>query len=207
MENQNTQNIPTDILKAIESADVYTHLETIGDRYGLMIDQVGQLNSETEKLMTGKTKSAQFVPTIAKNLEVSNEIAQKIATDINNEIFASLRESLRKMQEESETQTPTKPVSPPLPPTPQPIVQSPVQPTPIPKPPTPTTSPPPVQPQKLLDIAHVEKAGNFSIEKRPPSTSPQYNTTSLKKETVLKDIENPPTNTPRAGNDPYREPI
>ncbi|HEY4503553.1 MAG TPA: hypothetical protein VJJ28_00370 [Candidatus Paceibacterota bacterium] len=186
MDNQNTQNLPADILKAIESSDVYTHLESIGDRYNLLIDQIGQLNADTEKLMVGKLKSEIFVITIAKDLEISQEIAQKISDDINNEIFTGLRESLRKMQEQSEKKF-TNPLTPPPPPTfqiPKPVPLTPT--TPIPKPPI-------TQPPQKINISSIEKVGNFTIEKRPLSNSPQYKDTNLKREDVLRDMENPTT--------------
>jgi hypothetical protein len=102
MEN-NQQNLPPDIVAAINSSDVYTKLEKIGDRYGLLIDQLGYLNMYTEQIMIGKLKSKDFVPTVAKELEISQQTAEKITADINNEIFSALRESLRKIQEEKET--------------------------------------------------------------------------------------------------------
>ena len=58
MENKKIQNIPADIKKATDSSDVYTKLEKIGDRYNLMLDQVGELNMYVEQMMTGKIKSA-----------------------------------------------------------------------------------------------------------------------------------------------------
>ncbi len=160
MENQNTQNIPVDILEAIDSSHVYTKLEKIADRYNLHIDQLGQLNVDTEGVMIGKIKSDKFVETIAKDLEISEEIAEKIAIDINNEIFASLRESLRKMQENKEIKS------------------------------IPLSTPPPISPNTLnLSNEKLEKAGGFTIENRPPSNSPMYNDSLLTKEDVLKEVE------------------
>ncbi len=36
----------------------------------------------------------------------------------------------------------------------------------------------------------IEHVGNFSVIQRPPSTSPQYNSSTLTKEDVLNDLEN-----------------
>ncbi|MDP3962459.1 MAG: hypothetical protein Q8Q03_01155, partial [bacterium] len=170
MDNQNTQNVPADILEAIDSSNVYAKLETIADRYSLHIDQLGQLNADTEGVMVGKIKSDKFVDTIAKSLEIPEKTAEKIAIDINNEIFASIRESLRITQEEAEN--PPQPAST--------TAKS-----------IPLSSPPPPSPNPLNlgSVDKLEKAGNFTIEKIQPSNSPQYNDSLLTKEGVLKEVE------------------
>ncbi len=177
--NQNPQNLPADILQAIESSDVYTKLEKIADRYSLLLDQLGTLNMYTERLMIGKIKTSDFVETIEKDLEIPNSIAAKIASDINHEVFEGLRESLRNMQEEKE------------------ILQT-VSPVPI--------TPPAPELSHAETISAIEKAGNFTFEKALPAPSSTYNTTTLKKEEVLKHLDNPPTSAPSA-TDQYRESI
>lgn len=161
MNNEQEQNIPADILEAIKSSQVYTKLEKIGDRYGLLIDQIGQLDVDTRLTMLGKSKSDKFVDTIAKNLEISKQTAEKIAVDINTEIFMTLRESLRKMQEQAEKaadEEAAKPIS------------------------TPTIQP---------DHSALEKAGDFTVIPAPASTSsPLYDSSKLKREDVLNDLEN-----------------
>jgi hypothetical protein len=164
MINAEQKNIPADILEAIKTSQVYDKLEEIGGRYNLLLDQIGQLEVDTRMLMIGKTKSTKFIETITKNLEISTETAEKIASDINTEIFTSLRESMQKIQSEAEQSEVAKETEKPVP-------------TPLYQPPTP-------------DLSHIEKAGNFTIEKRPSSNSPQYNDSTLRKEAVLSDLEN-----------------
>lgn len=99
MNKTTEQNIPQDILDVIKKSDMFNRLEKIGNKYNLMIDQMGQLSADTRMVMLGKERSDKFVDNIAKNLEIPRDTAQNIARDINDEIFSSIRESIRKMQE------------------------------------------------------------------------------------------------------------
>ncbi len=154
--NTNPNNIPPEIVEAIKSSRVYDKLEQIGERYGLMLDQIGGLDVQTRMVLLGELRSTEFVSAVAKDLEISIQTAEKIAADVNTEIFDVLRTSMRRAQEAAEQAR----MSPPAP-------------TPVP----PSTS-------------HIEKVGDFSVIQRPPSTSPQYNSSTLNKESVLNDLEN-----------------
>ncbi len=124
MNSTNAQiSIPNEILSIINSGNVYEKLEKIADRYGLLIDQLGQLNADTEMVMVGKLKSSLFIKTISKNLELSENVAINIAKDINTEILDSIRSSLQKIQEQNEItaeQPQFKPIQPTQPPPPPP---------------------------------------------------------------------------------------
>jgi hypothetical protein len=169
MDQNESNQLPTDIQKAIDNADVYTALKKIGDEYGLMIDQLGTLDRITRQVLIGKVRSSQYISLVAKELEISNQTAEKIAVDVNTQIFAPLRESLRKMQEKAETE-PVENAATNAP------VQSSI------KGASPQTPPPPTAP--------IEKVGQFTIVKQGASSSPQYNDHTLSKETVLADLEN-----------------
>ena len=213
MENENLKiNIDANlIVKTMSSIGTYSKLESIGEKYNLMIDQIGQLEIDTRMVMIGKIKSDDFVDTIAKNLEIPRETAQKIAVDINNEILMTVRESIRKMQEGESIVEEKIPSAPPIPP--RPIAQMNTErPVPVPNPiqtpnysrpmsSTPqTTSPynppippipkaPPASPIRNTNLSDIERIGGFTIESRPLSNSPQYNDTNPDREEVLKEIE------------------
>lgn len=156
--NNKEREIPAEILEAIKSSRVYLKLEEIGERYNLLLDQVGQLEVDTRMVMVGNLESEKFIETMAKNLEISMGMASKIASDINIEVFVPLRESLRKTQGTVEQSQPTPP--------------------------------PPQNPS----LSPLEKAGGFEIiNNKPASSSSQYKDSSLNKDQVLKDIENPPS--------------
>ncbi len=203
MENENLKiNIDANlIVKTMGIIGTYSRLESIGEKYSLMIDQIGQLEIDARMVMIGNEKSDSFVDTIAKNLEIPREKAQSIATDINNEIFMPVRESIRKMQEGEITKEEKVPSMPPMPPKPpvntvsQPITTP--KPTPSPIQSTPVYNKPPIVqkpvepplPPKNVNLSDIERIGGFTIENRPLSNSPQYNDTTPNREEMLKEIE------------------
>lgn len=213
--NNKDIKIPEEILNFIHSGDVYSKLEGIGDKYGLNLDKLGDLNIITEKAMIGEIKSSDFIDTVSKNLEIPEEVAENIAKDIGNNIMTPIRSALQKIQEQNEIDydnvqpqtTPTPPKTTPIAQTPPPI---PVKiPTPSPTPPAPPSTPtipstpttPPVfvaktiaipkpepTPQPAIMPKTVEEAGRFTIE-RPPVGMPQYKETGIKKDVILGMIE------------------
>ncbi len=110
--------IPKEILEAIKSSSVYSKLESIGARYNLLLDQIGQLEVDTRMVLIGKLPSVKFIDTVARDLEIDKEISEKIVKDINEEIFMPLRESIRKVQEEITLEQNTVPIPPSRPLTP-----------------------------------------------------------------------------------------
>ena len=110
MDNKEQNQIPRDILEAIETSKVYDALEKLGEKHNLLLDQVGQLEVDTRLMLLGEIKSANFVDTIAKDLEISKGKAEAITADINTEIVTPLRDSLRKMQEEAEKREVEEPI-------------------------------------------------------------------------------------------------
>ncbi len=144
--------------KVAFSEETYEKITSIGDRYYLLIDQMGELAAEIRDIITGATPSSKFIAELKSRLEISEQTATKIATDVSNEIFMDIKEALQKIQEEAEKASPSAPQTPPS----------------TPKP----------------DIAPIEKAGDFSVINRPPSASPIYNDSNLKRENVLHDLEN-----------------
>ncbi len=100
MENNNILNsLPADIKKVVQDSSLPSKIQTIGEKYGLHIDQIGVLDQEIAYVMTGSSHLDDFVERVEDNLNVSTEIAIEIATDVNMEIFLPIRESLANMYE------------------------------------------------------------------------------------------------------------
>lgn len=180
-----TNKIPEYILSAIHSGKVYSALEMIAEEFGLMIDQLGQLNMDTEKMLTGEIKSESFIKTLEKDLEIPNDVASKIVEKVNSDIIIPLRSSLQKMQSQSETPqvlSTTKPSNPIIHLNPHQSTSTPSQST------TPTNIP--TNTQKDPNISAIERVGGFTIEKHEaPTSSYLNNIPHPSKEEVLKKIE------------------
>lgn len=193
------KQIPEDIKKAINSSEVYTALEKIGDDFDLNIDQIGQLNYLTEQVMIGILKSDKYVDTVSEELEINRSKARDVAESVNKMIFLPIRESMRRMQDISEGNI--------TPPPPRPVIKAPsVTTTPqnntqnegvyikpveqnieiVPTEPIKTEN---VQDISKKEIGEIEKVGNFTIDKHE-SEGPQFED-QMEKEDMMKVIEEP----------------
>lgn len=208
--DKNTQHnqIPQQIVDAIESSWVFEALEKIGETYGLHIDQIGQLDVDTRRTLLGKEKSSDYIKNITENLEISSELAEKIATDVNTQIFLPLREHLQKTQEAVES-----------------VVEQPQS--------TPSTPPPPANPvEKVGNINIIRRPASSSpqyndskldkdavlhdlenIEKLKPQNAPNFvehllgNPVQSPAQTEVKKPTPPPQPQKKYDTDPYREQI
>ncbi|OHA13669.1 MAG: hypothetical protein A2909_02040 [Candidatus Tagabacteria bacterium RIFCSPLOWO2_01_FULL_39_11] len=142
------QKLPEDLKEAIFSVETTEIIQKISKKYGLLIDKMGELASETGLVMLGATPPREFISNLSRRLEVDRGKAAEIAKDINDGIFSKVRENLKKIhgiaeEPESEEKTgyqetelpKTLPISSPLPPKP-PYQQ---------KPPSPPTSVPSIK--------------------------------------------------------------
>jgi len=108
--------LPPELRDAIFSEDITSAIMAIGKKYGLAIDKIGELHSETNHVILGASHPKDFISNLEKRLEVDKETARKIAHEVNQQIFARIRESLKKLHniagEESSAISPLKPTAP-----------------------------------------------------------------------------------------------
>jgi len=208
------ESLPDDIKEAILSVELPDKIQTIASNNSLMLDQASELADEIGLYMIGLTKQRDFVKNISIKLNINKDLAEKVSIDVSNEIFSPIRSSLQEIQSNEEESVIAEPepvppppiVPPPIPPAIPPRPQAPIPPqqpspipppipprpqTPIPPPPVkPPPMPPPPPPPKNINLTDIERVGEFTLEKRPPSHSPQYNDHSLDRDKVLEEIEN-----------------
>ena len=91
------KKLPEDLRDAILSVDSADITRSIGEKNKLTIDKIGELASETGRVMLGVTHPNEFIGNLADRLEVDKEKARAIAQEINEQIFKKVRESLRKI--------------------------------------------------------------------------------------------------------------
>ena len=178
-------SLPQDLKDAISSVEIGQLVAKIGEEEGLLLDQSAALMDQTGLVMLGITPAVRFVPTLVRELGINAKKAQMISTKINDKIFNKIRASLQQIQRtnEEKAEEPAVPARPLYQPTPAPAYVS---------RPAPAYTPVPIPSAPILNIptAPLEKVGDFSIERRTPSHSPQYNDSTLKRENVLSDLEN-----------------
>lgn len=91
------KKLPNDLKDAIFSVNSADITRNIGEKNKLTIDKIGELASETGRVLLGVTHPDEFIANLAERLEVDNEKANLIAHSINDQIFKPVRDSLRKI--------------------------------------------------------------------------------------------------------------
>ena len=94
---QKFKNLPQDLKDVIFDVDSPNIIRAIAKKYGLQIDQAGELADEIGLLMLGITHPRDFVASLAKRLGTDSETTKKIAEEINAQIFSKVKESLKKI--------------------------------------------------------------------------------------------------------------
>lgn len=166
------KELPADIQEAIKSNDLAGKFNAIAEKHGLHIDQNGALQTETILVMLGLEPTTDYVNNLERNLNISRTEAISIAADVNTDILNAIKNSLRTMQDGQETEEVDEKES---------LV------TTVPSN-LPTASPS----SPVPSFVGLEKAGQFTIEKTPSSSSSQYNEENINKEALLKSIEDKP---------------
>jgi hypothetical protein len=81
-----------DALTSVETVSIMTDIES---KYKLHIDQIGVLAEEAGALMLGFSKPADFIPTIALKMRISQIQARTIASELNEKLFGPIKEHLK----------------------------------------------------------------------------------------------------------------
>jgi len=117
---QKFKNLPQDLKDAIFDVDSPNVVLAIAKKYGLQIDQAGELADEIGLLMLGVTHPRDFVAKLAKRLGTDSETTRKIAEEINSQIFSKVKESLKKIHSVEEAEiVPPAPAAVPIAPQPK----------------------------------------------------------------------------------------
>lgn len=91
------EGLPEDLKRAIYSVETADAIQEISKKYGLMIDQMGELAAETGLLMLGFTSPKDYIKNISARAGADIDTAKKIAEEINTEIFSKVKEHLKKL--------------------------------------------------------------------------------------------------------------
>ncbi|MDB5225653.1 MAG: seg [Candidatus Adlerbacteria bacterium] len=87
--------LPQDVRDAIQSVDLSKKVQAIGQKQGLHIDQIGDLEDETILIMLGFAEPKEFVDQLVATLLVTPAQADAIASDVADDIFMPIRESMK----------------------------------------------------------------------------------------------------------------
>lgn len=94
--------LPKEIQDLVNSPIVYEKITSIGEKFNLSIDKIGELDAETRDTLSGVTHASDYVKNIADRLEISRDTAQQIADEVGTEVFTNLRTAMRELQEKKD---------------------------------------------------------------------------------------------------------
>lgn len=91
------EELPEDLKKAMYSASTAELIYQIGKKYGLNIEETGDLTTEVAKIILGLNHPKNFISSLVDFLDIRREKAVEIAQDVNHQIFFPIREELKKL--------------------------------------------------------------------------------------------------------------
>jgi len=119
------ENLPTDTLNAIAAVDWRETIRAMQARRKFNLEQLGDLELETELVLCGLTDPADYPKELEERMGISKSAANELVEEMNELVFKKIREELiknterkkifQKRMEEKETETPVPPKSPLLP--------------------------------------------------------------------------------------------
>lgn len=77
--------------------DIIKKIQSLGQKYGLHIDEIGLILNEVNNVLSRKTSRDEFIEKLIDGLDnQSTETVLAIATDVSLEVFNSIRNTLKK---------------------------------------------------------------------------------------------------------------
>ena len=93
--NEIFKTLPEELKDAIVSVDTAKVINETGKKYGLHVDQIGAVASQTGLVLLGVLHPTEFVSGVTKAAGIERVVASQIASDINDKIFLKVREILK----------------------------------------------------------------------------------------------------------------
>lgn len=91
------KELPEALREAIFSAEIAETLLSIGKKYALSLERVGDLSTETSLVMLGVTHPKEYISQLQQELGVERDVAKNIAQEVNEQVFSKIREELKKL--------------------------------------------------------------------------------------------------------------
>lgn len=95
-------NIPDSIKVLADSPEIFDATEKVGKKFGLHIDQIGELDAHIRQVLRGYESSKEFTKNIQQSLEINGDLAKDITSEVNQVIFQTIRAKLQSESTEQE---------------------------------------------------------------------------------------------------------
>jgi hypothetical protein len=99
-----TNDIGAKILSFLDMGQILVSIDNIGTKYNLEESQRENFAYLVGTVLLGDTHPKDFIPSLERELKISNEVARAIATEVNKKIFAPVKDLLIEMYQLGGTQ-------------------------------------------------------------------------------------------------------
>lgn len=182
--DERLKNLPEGMRQSLRSLNTEQVVQEIGQKHALHVDQMGRLNEEMWRVVTGETKATDFANKISQATNIGGSEAEQIAGEISNRIFIPIREAMKAVDERQGTPSPEELL--------REIEHTTAPKAPVPEPETPTSTP-------LGAGSLLERKLSETVSMKPSEQviegQPDLPVDSSGSESVIKHT------------DPYREPL
>ena len=89
--------LPENIQQVFDAEETALALMAMGKKYGLHIDQIGQLTTIVHYVLLGLLPQRDFIKEIKNSVGVSEDIANLITYDFNQQILSKIRKELEEL--------------------------------------------------------------------------------------------------------------
>ncbi|OHA19028.1 MAG: hypothetical protein A3C08_03605 [Candidatus Taylorbacteria bacterium RIFCSPHIGHO2_02_FULL_47_18] len=95
--NDAFRKTPIEVKQSLESVGFLSRLEGVAKKFGLNVEETGELVSEAGLVMLGLTQPVNFVDNLTRRLRLPRDRAMAVGQVVNMEILRPVREILRNM--------------------------------------------------------------------------------------------------------------
>ena len=95
--NEAFRKTPIEVKQSLESVGFLSRLEGVAKKFGLNVEETGELVSEAGLVMLGLTQPVNFVDNLTRRLRLPRDRAMAVGQSVNMEVLRPVREILRNM--------------------------------------------------------------------------------------------------------------
>ncbi len=98
--------MPERLRAILASTDTMEHIQTIGKKYNLRIDQLGELDNNISRVLLGLKKPNDFGPDLQAGTSLEKDVVNAITQEVDEKIFKPILAQLKQAEPAPTTATP-----------------------------------------------------------------------------------------------------
>jgi hypothetical protein len=95
MNQDNKISVQEYVDSLLKSGELYDAAERVANKFGLHVDQLGEIAAQIEEVLRGRAKSSEFTKDIQKYLDIDESLANQITLEVNKEVFEAIKDKFK----------------------------------------------------------------------------------------------------------------